>query len=78
MLLRHTRKCIFSLKKVRDPRAEDLPGAARVSGRARGRSAEDFRRHPGSSGEGFGDKFEQKIVPLESKALPERFLKVER
>ena len=78
MVQRSYRKWWFYEGKVRDPRAEDLPGAARVSGRARGRSAEVFRRPLGSSGEGFGDHFESKIVRLESKALPERFLKVER
>ena len=77
-MLRSYRKWWFYEGKVRDPRAEDLPGAARVSGRARGKSAEVFRRHPGSSGDGFGDHFEPKNVRLESKALPERFLKVER
>ena len=78
MVLTSTRKWWFYDGEVRDPRAEDLPGAARVSGRARGKSAEVFRRHPGSSGDGFGDHFESKNVGLESKALPERFLKVER
>ena len=78
MVQRRYRKWWFSHGEVRDPRAEDLPGAARVSGRARGRSAEVFRSHLGSSREGFGDHFEPKNVRLESKALPERFLKVER
>ena len=78
MVLRRSRKWWFYDGKVRDPRAEDLPGAARVSGWARGRSAEVFRRHPGSSGEGFGDHFERKIAPSESKPLPGRFLKVAR
>ena len=68
----------FYERKVRDPRAEDLPGAARVSGRARGRSAEVFRRPLGSSGEGFGDHFESKIVLSESKPSPGRFLRVAR
>ena len=77
-MLRSTRKCWFYHRKVKDPRAEDLPGGARVSGRARGRSAEVFRRRPGSSGGGFGYHFDSKIVRLEAKALPERFLKVER
>ena len=77
-MLRIHRKWWFYEGKVTDPRAEDLPGAARVSGRARGRSAEVFRRHLGSSGEGFWDHFESKIVLSESKPSPGRFLRVER
>ena len=53
---------MFYEGKVRDPRAEDLPGAAWVSGWARGRSVEVFQRHLGSSGEGLWDHFESKIV----------------
>ena len=77
-MLRRHRKWWFSHGEVRDPRAEDLPGAAWVSGWARGRSAEVFRRHLGSSGEGFWDHFESKIVLSESKPSPWRFLRVER
>ena len=75
---RNARKWWFYDGKVRDPRAEDLPGAARVGGWARGRFAEVFRRHPGSSGEGFGDLLAAKNARLESKALPGRFLRVEQ
>ena len=73
-----TRKWWFYGGKVRDPRAEDLPGAARDSGRTRGRSAELFRRHPGSPGEGFGGHFESKNHPSGSKPTPGRFLRVAR
>ena len=55
---RRHRNWWLSHGEVRDPRAEDLPGAAWVSGWARGRSAEVFRSHLGSSGEGFWDHFE--------------------
>ena len=75
---RSTRKWWFYDGKVRDPGAEHLPGAAWVSGWARGRSAEVFRSHLGSSGEGFGDHFESKIVLSGSKPSPGRFLRVER
>ena len=75
---RCTKHQVVYYRKVKDPGAEDLPGAARVSGRARGRPAEDFRRHPGSSEEGFGDNFDSKIVLSGSKPLPGRFLRVER
>ena len=57
-MLRSTRKWWFYDGKVRDPRVEDLPGAARVSGWARGRFVEVSRRHLGSSGEGFWEHFE--------------------
>ena len=77
-MLRSSRKWWFYEGKVRDPRAEHLPGAARVSGRARGRSAEVFRRHLGSSGEGFGDHFDSKIVLSASKPVPGHFVRVER
>ena len=73
-----TRKWWFYDKKVRDPRAEHLPGAARVSGRTGGRSAEVFRRHLGSSGEGSWERFESKIVFSGSKPLPGRFVRVAR
>ena len=63
---------------MRDPRVEDLPGAAWVSGWARGTSAEVFRSHLGSSGEGFWDHFEAKIVLSGSKPSPGRFLRVAR
>ena len=72
------RKWSFYDGKVRDPRAEDPPGAARVSGWATERSAEVFRSHLGSSGERFWDPFESKIVFSESKPLPGRFLRVAR
>ena len=78
VVLRTSRKWWFYNGKVRDPRAEEFPGAAWVSGWARGRSVEVFRRDLESSGECFGYHFDSKIVRLESKALPERFLKVER
>ena len=64
---RSYRKWWFYEGKVREPRAEDLPGAAWVSGWARGRSVEVFQRHLGSSGEGLWDHFESKIVFSESR-----------
>ena len=78
MVQRRSRKWWFYEGKVRDLRAEDLPGAARVSGRTRGRSVEVFQRHLGSSGERFWEHFESKIVLSESKPSPGRFVRVER
>ena len=78
MVLRSTRKWWFYEGKVRDPRAEDFPGAARVSERGRGRSAEHFRSHLVSSGECLGSHCDLKIGLSESEPLPERFLKLER
>ena len=77
-MLRRHRNWWFSHGKVRDLRAEDLPGAARVSGRTRGRSVEVFQRHLGSSGERFWEHFESKIVLSGSKPSPWRFLRVAR